>query len=416
MKRSYLFILLAIVIVSMILNSGCSTASNSNNGGTQGGTVLPAPGSIQSSNVTEISVDLTWSTVSGAYGYLVYYSETENGTYSQIWGAISASCTVNYLVPGKNYYFKIKAAKYDAGNNLIYGDYSGAILVTTKNPSLGGIQNVKISASSYNINITYDNLSGSNDYIIFKSNNGVFDYSKYSDFGSTTYEEDNNNMVEPNTTYYYRILAINTNTKQASALYDVNATTKPSTLILPNFTTIAKSYKIELDWNAAVTGATNYNTVSKKDESIYWNSSSYCSSSSLFYSDENVELNSTYNVQFRAINVTTGASSPIYKCNITTGNNCTLIAPTGITGSYNNSTKNIDLTWNKSLNAEGYKIYITTNLSQDFGYCESSNTNSCSMSMSASSGTTFYFKVKSVNKTNDNTSPLSSDYTTVVYP
>ncbi len=73
---------------------------------------------------------LSWKKV-GCTGYLIYASETKNGSYKQIKnvkGAGVTSYTKTNLAKGKTYYFKIRAYKTD-GKKVLYSPYSGVVAV-----------------------------------------------------------------------------------------------------------------------------------------------------------------------------------------------------------------------------------------------------------------------------------------------
>ncbi len=69
---------------------------------------------------------LSWSKVSGATGYEIYYSTSYNGTYKKIYTTVSGntvSKTISSLTSGKKYCFKIRAFKVVDGKKY-YGYYS----------------------------------------------------------------------------------------------------------------------------------------------------------------------------------------------------------------------------------------------------------------------------------------------------
>ncbi len=74
----------------------------------------------------ETSAALSWKKVAGAYGYQIYRKEGENGSFAKIktiTGADKLTYTDNAIVPGKTYYYKVRAyLKLKSGNQ--YSAYS----------------------------------------------------------------------------------------------------------------------------------------------------------------------------------------------------------------------------------------------------------------------------------------------------
>ena len=75
-----------------------------------GNVAAPTIKSVKS--VGSSRVRLTWSRVATACGYQIYYADSKNGSYKKlktVKGGAVTSYTVSGLVPGKNYYFKIRS-------------------------------------------------------------------------------------------------------------------------------------------------------------------------------------------------------------------------------------------------------------------------------------------------------------------
>ena len=86
----------------------------------------PAATKKISTTVSDTAIKLTWSKVSGATGYVVYYSYEKNGTYKKL-DAVKNTTTfsVKNLTAGKGIFFKVRAYKKTANGN-VYSGYSAA--------------------------------------------------------------------------------------------------------------------------------------------------------------------------------------------------------------------------------------------------------------------------------------------------
>ena len=82
---------------------------------------LPATPTVKATAGVK-SATLSWNKVSGATGYVIYYSTETNGTYTKLGSTKSTSYTKKSLKSGKKYYFRVRAYKTVDGKN-IYGGY-----------------------------------------------------------------------------------------------------------------------------------------------------------------------------------------------------------------------------------------------------------------------------------------------------
>lgn len=87
---------------------------------------LGTPSLKMVSRSTSKSINVKWTTVSGADGYEIYRCSKQNGTYTKavsVSGKDKNSCTINNLNSDKVYYIKVRAYKMVNGKKF-YGSYS----------------------------------------------------------------------------------------------------------------------------------------------------------------------------------------------------------------------------------------------------------------------------------------------------
>jgi hypothetical protein len=122
--------------IQVVLNSNTifpGTYTLTKQGSSGGGGGISTPTGLTATAASASSISLSWNTVSGASGYYVYVSESQNGTYEKITiGSVTTnSTTVNGLYgSNKTWWFKISA--YDSNGNE--SAQSSAVSATT----LGG--------------------------------------------------------------------------------------------------------------------------------------------------------------------------------------------------------------------------------------------------------------------------------------
>ena len=79
------------------------------------------------------TANLSWNKVSGATGYVVYYSKEKNGTYTKVEAVKTTSFSKKFSKNGEKYYYKVRAYKKTANGN-VYSSYSTPVVV---NPKVG---------------------------------------------------------------------------------------------------------------------------------------------------------------------------------------------------------------------------------------------------------------------------------------
>lgn len=77
------------------------------------------------------SIQVKWSKVSGAKGYILYKASSKKGTYKSLKTVKGNSYTVKKLKSGKNYYFKVRAYR-TVGGKKVYGASSSAVFAKAK--------------------------------------------------------------------------------------------------------------------------------------------------------------------------------------------------------------------------------------------------------------------------------------------
>ncbi len=79
------------------------------------------------------TANLSWNKVSGATGYVVYYSKEKNGTYTKVEAVKTTTFSKKFSKNGEKYYYKVRAYKKTANGN-VYSSYSTPVVV---NPKVG---------------------------------------------------------------------------------------------------------------------------------------------------------------------------------------------------------------------------------------------------------------------------------------
>ena len=127
---------------------------------------------LKASEVTNNSVTLTWSPISGASGYRVQRCEVK-GTSQTAWEFINAAVTTTSFTDrtlqiGKTYKYRVQA--YKASTSIFgspkYGSYSVPVSVSN---TLGKVTGLKVASTTpTKVKLTWTAVSGADGYLVQK--------------------------------------------------------------------------------------------------------------------------------------------------------------------------------------------------------------------------------------------------------
>lgn len=123
---------------------------------------LAAPTNIKAT-VTDTSVKLTWSKVSGADAYRVFMLNSKSGKYEKVKNVSGTSANITGLTAGKTYKFKA-AALVKSGSGYALQTTSAAAAAKTL---LAAPKNFKASVSGSTVKLTWSKVTGADAYRIY---------------------------------------------------------------------------------------------------------------------------------------------------------------------------------------------------------------------------------------------------------
>ncbi|HVJ49400.1 Ig-like domain-containing protein [Desulfitobacterium sp.] len=193
------------------------------------------------SSTSSTQTNLNWIPMSGATSYNIYRSNSIAGSYT----LIGTSTTANYsdigLSANTRYYYEVSAVNANGE-----GAYSGNVVwATTLVETVTELSVYSISATQ--VNLFWNVVNGATSYNIYRSTSvtGTFTL-----IGTSTTINYSDTGLTPNTTYYYKVSAVNANGEggQSSAV----------TADIDLFGFSPSSNEIDLTWSP-VNGAISYN-------------------------------------------------------------------------------------------------------------------------------------------------------------
>lgn len=150
------------------------------------------------------SINLNWSSVTGASGYEIYRATSSTGTYTLLTSTTGLSYTNTGLTTNNTYYYKIRAYKL-VGKTKVYSEYTD---IVSAKPEISAPTNLEVKQLSNNSNsLTWSAVPGACGYEVYRSTSITGNYTL---LGSTTALNYTNTGLTTNITYYYKIRAYKT--------------------------------------------------------------------------------------------------------------------------------------------------------------------------------------------------------------
>ena len=337
----------------------------------------PAQPQVTISNTADGRIRLTWADVEGAAQYEIYRADSQSGPYTKITSTSGTSCTNVDPQSGGTYFYKVRAVCADgvtasafsapvSGNSQLAAPY-----VTAENiPATGKIK------------LTWKAVNGAAKYEIYRATNPDGPYSKMSPTTGTAYTSVS---ITPGITYYYRVRAV-AKDGTVSAYHTVSKTCCPAQ---PKVTlTNTAAGRIQLKWEA-VSGATGYEIYrADAPDGTYAKLRTHTST---VYQNTSIEFSKTYYYKVNAVCDNAAAKSAFS-------------APVSGKRILETPKVRISLTdagkprldWNAVDGAVQYEIYRATSKSGTYSKM-SPTTGTYYQNPSASSGKTYYYKVRAIS-------------------
>ncbi|MBQ8029358.1 MAG: fibronectin type III domain-containing protein [Clostridia bacterium] len=141
-------------------------------------------------------INLSWSKVTGATGYIVYVSSKKSSGYKKIGSTKEKSFKYTSVTPGKTYYFRVKAYKKLDGVNYYGKSVTVSAFSAPAKPTLS------FSRSTTRIRVKWNKLSGATGYQVYMSTTSNGNYIK---LGSVKTNEFLVTGLTPGQTYFFKV-------------------------------------------------------------------------------------------------------------------------------------------------------------------------------------------------------------------
>ena len=377
------------------------------------GTVIELKFTIRPPAVTDTKakmaadgIDVSWTPVDAADGYNIYVWDSAKKAYklsTSVKDGNASSATIYDVTPGKTYSIKVRAYSTVDSKQILGNGEVAKVTVPKDFASKLRTPVVSISnvAKTGCLRLTWDKVPNADQYKIYRatSSNGT-----YKLLYTTAYTSFSNTSVTAGSTYYYKVVAVDTNGSFASSAYSkaVYRTCDCAQPVVKIANSISTGKPV-ISWSA-VTGASKYE---------------------VYYSTNNKDfklLGTTDKLQFTDTKATAGITR-YYKvkavCAKTSYGNsafsqvvyrtCDCAQPVAKIANSISTGKPV-ISWSAVTGASKYEVYYSTN-NKDFKLL-GTTTKLKFTDTKATAGITRYYKVKAVC---EKTTYGNSAYSKVVY-
>jgi len=363
--------------ITYYFDLGASNALGTTWANNQSATTLapPVAPSFTATPVSATQINLAWTNVAGATGYLV--DEWENGVWTQVGslGSSSTSYGVSGLSPGTTYYFDVGAS--NAAGTTWANSQSSTTLAAPVAPSF-----TATAVSTTQINLAWTDVAGAASYLVDEWENGAWVQIGSVDSGSTSYEVTG---LSSGITYYFDLGASST---AGTTWANVQSATTLALPVAPSLTaTAVSSTQVNLVWSD-VTGATGY--LVDEWENAAWVQIGSTGSNGTSYAVNNLSPSTTYYFDLGASN----AAGTAWANSQSATTFAASVAPTFTAAAV--SATEIDLAWTPVASATSYVVDEWENGAwTELATVGSGTTGYAVTGLSAS--TTYYFDVGASN-------------------
>ena len=195
------------------------------------------PTGLSAKTVSTSQIDLSWTAVSGATSYQVYRSTGTSTSYTRIAIVTAPAYSNKGLAPGTRYNYKVCAVKSGS-----IGGFTAVKTAYTKPATPTGF--TAKTASTSQINLAWNAVSGATQYQVYRSVGASTAYSLIRTQSTTSF---NNIGLTPGVKYNYRVKAL---AGSAASAYSATASAYTKPLAPTNVAAArASNTKIHLTWS-----------------------------------------------------------------------------------------------------------------------------------------------------------------------
>ena len=281
MKRMRCFSVFAICFAMFFCMTACDngTTNSDDNSGSTGGTSVPGtPTGVSASAQSSSSIKVSWNSVSGANGYIVYRSSSASGTFTNIGTTTTASYTNTGLTTGTTYYYRVSAYNSvgeSSKSTTVSAATSGSVPAKPSAPSLS-------LASATSITVSWTAVSGATGYKVYYNRGGTGSYTLLNSFTTASCTHSG---LYADSVYYYKVCAYNSAGDGPQS--DENHMWTTETYVTSALSSNIQSHLFYLNAGETHTFTRTLTASTSKSYSVFWYDKDYKDTYSSWYSSDN---------------------------------------------------------------------------------------------------------------------------------
>ena len=333
---------------------------------------------------------LSWNTVSGATGYVIYRSTSENSGFAEVAKVVGGS--VNYYkdymdlsMLGSRYYYKIASYVDGVGEKTSPMTSVVSVMPQLPRPTLT-MSNAGVSKAK----LTWTSVDGAEGYVIYRATSSSGPFTQIASFANPSLTSCTATGLTTGTTYYFRVAAYMYD-GSGNKLVGVRSLAKsivPSPIAPTGLTGTPYAQSTYLKWNK-VTGVTGYRVFRATGTGSYEAIADVTTNS---YNDYNLRCDQRYRYKVAAyVNGSNGKAVGAMSGELTLD---TAVTKTSIKTTYSvPGYKSVKINWNEVRDADGYVVQRALTAGGTFSTIATVKTNTCTIS-GIPTGQYRYFRVR----------------------
>jgi fibronectin type 3 domain-containing protein len=360
-------------------------------------TAPEAPQNVEAQANGVSSISVSWTAVTGATAYIVYGGMSPS-SLTQLDTATATTYSQTGLTAGAAYYYAVAAMNGSGASAHSITVSASTLLAKPATPQ----SVIAAAVSETSISVTWAAVQYATNYILQWSTQSAGPFTSAT-ADTATYVIGG---LIASTRYYVQVSASN-GAGQSAPSAAVSATTPAPPQqppAAPSLTATTRSdTSIQVSWQQ-VQNAANY--IIERSTASAGPFSAACTTASLSWTDVKLSPNTAYYYRGKATN-STGASG--YSATVSATTALRLSVPSGLASGAVTSTS-ITITWQAASGAQSYKIYRSSSGTGTFSSVGTATATQYSDN-GLTAGTIYYYKVSSVNGTNESAQSVALSVT-----
>ncbi|MBO5192390.1 MAG: leucine-rich repeat protein [Bacteroides sp.] len=340
---------------------------------------------------TSSAATMVLNKLSNVSGYEVYRSDTKNGDYTLLKSVTLTSFVNSGLIPGGDYYYKVRAYVEGADSSRIYSNWSDIYYFHMPYKYMTAPDGVTVRQTTSSVSeVVWNAVDGADGYIVYRSMNGG-SFQKLKEVSTAQVQ---NVSLKVGNSYQYKVSAFFYDKGVQIVGPQSNASgITVQAIATPKITEILqdRTMTVSLKWSS-VTGATGYSVYrSTIENGAYQKLKNVTTTETLNYTD--LDVGTTYYYRIRAYVTDDSGNTKYGEMSPTASIKISSVAKVTSASTTQAGSSQIKVSWKALSSVDGYEVWFSAN--NENNYVLATDATSTSTVVSNLNGAiTYYFKVR----------------------